>query len=168
MRRRDIVRLILASGAVAPLAALGARLPPVNGHTVNLPAAEDLHADGERSTREGIPLLLFFDRWDCPYCDRALHGFLVPMATGEEWRGRAIYRQVEVDKPLPLVDFSGERTTHRALAQRYEVKLTPTIHLVNARGERLGKPLVGLMTPDFYGGYIEQAITDATARLRTT
>lgn len=143
------------------------KLPRVDGHSVNLPLARDLHADGERSAREKIPVLLFFDLWDCPYCDRALREFLVPMAIGEEWRTRAIYRQVEIDRNDPVVDFAGGSTTHRALATSYKVKFTPTLHLLNARGEQLGTPVIGLMTPDFYGAYIEQAISEATRKLQT-
>jgi thioredoxin-related protein len=143
------------------------RLPRVNGHSVNLPPAQDLHADARRSTEQRIPILLFFDLWDCPYCDRALHEFLVPMASGEEWRARAIYRQIEIDKTDALVDFNGDTTTHRAVAERFHIKVTPTIYVVDAHGQPLGKPLVGLMTPDFYGAYLEQAINDATAKLKS-
>jgi hypothetical protein len=187
--RRRILGWILASGALVPMlrataqpapadAALGTdidewtsapsreRPARVNGHTVNLPIATDLHADGERCARERIPILLFFDLWDCPYCDRALHEFLVPMANGSEWGSRAIYRQIEIDKTDALTDFNGDKTTYRAVAQRFKVKVTPTIHVVDAKGVTLGKPLVGLMTPDFYGGYLEQAINEATARLK--
>jgi len=191
LSRRRLLRWILASGAIVPWlvraqtapvgdgteidefsmeavppAAKPPKLPRVNGHAVNLPAARALNADGERSARERIPVLLFFDLWDCPYCDRALQQFLVPMASGDDWGSRAIYRQVEIDKLDPLVDFNGEKTTHRALAKRYDIKVTPTIYLVDARGEPLGKPLLGLMTPDFYGAYLEQAITDAGAKLK--
>ena len=154
--------------AISPAGASPARtkLPRVDGHAVNLPRATDLHADGERSAREKIPVLLFFDLWDCPYCDRALREFLVPMANGSEWGSRAIYRQIEIDKMLPLVDFAGGTTTHRDLAKAYGVRYTPTLHLLNGRGETLGKPLVGLMTPDFYGAYLEQAISEATRKLQ--
>lgn len=141
-------------------------LPRVNGHSVNLPPARNLRADARRSSEERIPILLFFDLWDCPYCDRALHQFLVPMASGDEWGARAIYRQIEIDKTDPLVDFNGEKTTHRALAERFHIKVTPTIHVVDARGEPLGKPLLGLMNPDFYAAYLEQAINDAAAKLK--
>ena len=34
------------------------------------------------------------------------------------------------------------------------------------RGNPLGQPLVGLMTVDFYGAYLEEAISAATTRLR--
>lgn len=168
MQRRRILQSILACAAGAAALRPRAASPAPKGHTVNLPAAQDLHADGAISARDGVPVLLFFDRGDCPYCERALREFLVPMATGDDWRGRAIYRQVEIDQTEPLVDFAGAMTTHRAFAQRHRIELTPTIYLVDSTGAALGKPLVGLMTPDFYGAYLEDAIASAAARLRAT
>ncbi|MEP6658041.1 MAG: thioredoxin fold domain-containing protein [Betaproteobacteria bacterium] len=136
------------------------------GHRFNLPAAHDLGSDGIRSAAERIPVLLFFDRSDCPYCERALREFLVPMANNAEWAARAVYRQVEIDGAEPLVDFAGTPTTHREFAGRHHIRLTPTIYVVDGHGNPLGRPLVGLMTVDFYGAYLEEAISAATARLR--
>lgn len=44
--------------------------------------------------------------------------------------------------------------------------MTSAIHVVDGRGNALRRPLVGLMTVDFYGAYLEQAIDAATTRLR--
>ncbi len=166
--RRRVLRGILACAVVVPAgAALGQRnTAPANAHAQNLPLARDLAADAREVRSERVPVLLFFDRFDCPYCERALREFLVPMAGGEDWRDKAIYRQVEIDQALPLVDFAGGSTTHRAFARRHKIDLTPTIYLVDAAGTPLGKPLVGLTTPDFYGAYLEDAIHAATSRLR--
>lgn len=163
--RRRVLRSILACALGAPaLTAAAVRAPA--GHRFNLPIAQDLAQDGARSAAEHIPVLLFFDRSDCPYCERALREFLVPMAKSPEWGGRAVYRQVEIDRGDALIDFSGQRTTHRDLANRHRIRLTPTIFVVDGQGNPLGRPLVGLMTVDFYGAYLERAIEDATGRLR--
>jgi thioredoxin-related protein len=163
-RRRAIVQGILACG----LAGLGGvSAPPARAaHAKNLPPAKDLRADGAASTRDRLPVLLFFDRDDCPYCERALRQYLVPMSAESPWKDRAIYRQVEIDQALPLIDFDGTATTHRAFAERYKVTLTPTIVMVDSSGVALGPPLVGLMTPDFYAAYVEKAIEGAGERLR--
>ena len=135
-------------------------------HAVNLPAASDLHRDATSSVRERVPILLFFDRGDCPYCERALREYLVPMSRDEKWRERAIYRQIEVDRELPLTDFDGTPTTHRAFAARYRAALTPTVMIVDGRGEKIGDALIGLMTPDFYAAYLENAVTAGVKQLR--
>ena len=162
-RRRAIVQAILAWGlaGLGGATALSARAV----HTKNLPLAKDLQADGT-SAHGRLPVLLFFDRDDCPYCERALRQYLVPMSDEAPWKDRAIYRQVEIDQARPLIDFAGTATTHRAFAGRYKVALTPTIVMVDGKGDALGAPLVGLMTPDFYAAYVEKAIDEAVQRLR--
>lgn len=170
--RRRVLQSILACAAL-PFAARahaqgGTRASdPSSGarHAKNLPMAVDLAQDGVSSRSRAVPILLFFDRQDCPYCEQALREFLVPMANGEEWRDRALYRQVEIDQALPLKAFDGSATSHRAFAAEHRIELTPTIWMVDATGASLGKPLVGLMTLDFYGAYLEGAINDAAAKL---
>ena len=164
--RRATLRRILAcalagaGGSTAPAAAR-ADTP----HRFNLPLAQDLAADAAASTRDRIPIFLFLDRYDCPYCERALAQFVVPMSKERPWRDRAIFRQVEIDQPLPLVDFDGSATTHRALAARYRVALTPTIVVVDGAGTVVGGPVVGLLTADFYAAYLENAIEAGRRKL---
>ncbi len=88
------------------------------------------------------------------------------MSRDDAWRARAIYRQIEINRPLPLTDFDGKVTSHRAFAARYRVALTPTIVLVDSAGNPLGDALVGLLTPDFYAAYLESAIEAARKGLR--
>ena len=113
-----------------------------------------------------IPIFLFLDRYDCPYCERALAQYVVPMARDMPWRDRALFRQVEIDQPLPLVDFDGSATTHRSLAARYRVTLTPTVVVVSGTGTIIGGPVIGLPAADFYAAYLERAIDDGRAKLR--
>ena len=171
--RRKALREILACGLVATGAlasttvyAASASMSARGKHRINLPEASDLQRDAAASERDRIPILLFFDRGDCPYCERALREYLVPMSRDEKWRGRAIYRQVEVDRELPLIDFDGTRTTHGAFAARYRAVLTPTVMVVDGRGQKIGDALIGLITPDFYAAYLENAIDAAVKQLR--
>jgi len=174
--RRDVLRRILASGVLAlgPARAFaqapksrassaGTGRPPVR-RVAELPRASDLAADAAASRRERLPILLFFDRDECPYCEQALREYLVPFSR-EEWKGKAVFRQVGIDRRDPVVDFAGVRTTHQALAERYGVFLSPTVLIVDAKGNRLAEPIVGLLTVDFYGAYIDNALKAARGRL---
>ena len=134
-------------------------------HAFNLPPAVDLQADAANAKAKGVPILLFFDRDDCPYCERALREFLVPMSKDPQWGAQAIYRQVEIDRPKLLVDFNGAKTTHADYARGFSIRLTPTIVMVGPHGETLGDPLVGLLTVDFYSAYLEDTITRAREKL---
>lgn len=167
--RRTVLRAILACALLASgTAAVRAIAQQRAGHALDLPAARDLAADAAASAREAIPILLFFDRQDCPYCERALTRFVVPMSNEAPWRERALYRQIEIDQPLELVDFDGGVTTHARLAARYGVSLTPTVIVVDGRGGVIGTPIVGLLTADFYVAYLERAIDAGVAKLRAT
>ncbi|UCE90318.1 MAG: hypothetical protein JSW10_05755, partial [Pseudomonadota bacterium] len=51
-------------------------------------------------------------------------------------------------------------------AQRYSAFVMPTVVLVDHRGRELAPRLVGVTTPDFYGGDLDDAIDTALGRLR--
>jgi hypothetical protein len=172
-RRRTIAAILaFALGAALPAnAQVGTRAdaPPRTPRRPRrhaLPQATDLAADAAESRRRRVPILLMFDRDDCPYCERALREHLVPMSVEAPWRDDALFRQVEVDKPTPAIDFDGRATTHRALAARYGATLTPTIVVVDATGAPLVDPVVGLLTADFYGAYLDAALKQGLAKVR--
>src|SRR4051812_3067870 len=54
----------------------------------SLPAAVDLAADGNVAREKKVPVLLFFNRVGCPYCERALREYLKPMERNPETSGR--------------------------------------------------------------------------------
>lgn len=171
--RRMTLRAILAFGLPATasgVAAQRASAPGVGGPPLargaELPLARNLATDGAAALRERTPIVLFFDRDNCPYCERALREYLVPISREGRWRTDATFRQVEIDRTLPVVDFAGTATTHRELAARYSVQLSPTVLVVDARGEPLGAPIIGLLTVDFYGAYLENAFEAGIERVR--
>ena len=131
-----------------------------------LPAATNLAADAGALRQRQVPIVLFFNRVGCPYCERALREYLTPMQRDPAYASRAMLRQVEIDKRIPLTDFAGKPTTHRELASRYKVTLTPTIWFVDGEGTALAPPIVGLPTPDFFQAYLDRAIDDAQAKLK--
>ena len=171
-RRRRMLRAILALALATP----AARAPAQSGTRVDraarrtrrhaLPPAADLAADAAASRARRVPILLLFDREDCPYCERALREHLVPMSREAPWRDDALFRQVEVNRDTPLVAFDGGATTHRQLASRYGATLTPTVVVVDAAGAPLADPVVGLLTADFYGAYLDAALRSGLAKLR--
>ena len=131
-----------------------------------LTEADDLAAAGAFAKERKVPVLLFFNRVGCPYCERALREFLVPMEKDPANAGRVVFRQVEINKQDKMVDFKGDVTTHRKFAQRYKIRLTPTIWFVDGDGNPLAEAIVGLRTPDYYGYYLEQAIDESLKKIR--
>ena len=156
-----MVAAILACAFLVSTGAAGAERV-----AAKLPGAGDLKADGVDARERHVPILLFFNRAGCVYCERALREYLTPMQGDPAYAGRVLFRQVEIDKPLRLVDFAGRATTHRDFAARYRIRLTPTIWFVDGEGTALAEPIVGLPTIDFFGAYLDQRIGDSLAKLR--
>jgi hypothetical protein len=166
---------ILASGvataAPAPVRAQGASAPddgrgrkPIP-RKAELPPAKDLAADAAASRKGKLPILLFFDRDECPYCERALREYIVPFSR-EEWKDRALFRQVAIDRTLPVRDFDGRVITHKVLAERYGAVFSPTVVVIDGRGQKLAEPIIGLTTLDFYGAYVQNALAAGARKLR--
>ena len=78
------------------------------------PPAQDL-----RREASGGAVLVLFSLPGCRYCDevRALH--LRPLLRDPQLRDRVAIREVDLSSDAPIVDFTGERTTHRAFARRH-------------------------------------------------
>lgn len=131
-----------------------------------LTLATDLAADGRRARDNGIPVVLLFSRAGCSWCDKARREHVNAMAASPA--AGAVFRQVNLDRDKPLIDFAGQRSTHRALARRHDVRMTPTLLFLDSAGRPLAEPIVGYRLPEFYGTLIEDAIEDSRARMQAT
>lgn len=78
------------------------------------------------------------------------------------------FRQVTVDDGKSLVDFDGKTVENIAFAQKRKGTFTPTVMLVDDKGQLLGDPIVGISNFDFYGAYVDalakKAIDEVRAR----
>lgn len=157
---KTLARLMLAAIlAWCPGWALAA--PSFGPAPAPVPVALDLQMDAAAADAMGGALLLVFVREQCPYCEIVLKEFLNPMSRNPNYVNRVVMRRIAVGESLPLRDFRGEWTTHGRFAQGYGIRFTPIVQMFGMRGALLGKPLVGLMTRDYYGDYIDQAIDKA-------
>ena len=129
-----------------------------------LQPAADLQADAREARRSGIPLLIFYSLKGCPYCEVIRASHLLPMQ-GER-PAKVVIRQVNLTDATPLRDFAGRLTTHREYSRAQQITFAPVVLLVDDNGKSLVEPLKGAMLPDFYGAFLDEAITAATARLR--
>jgi thioredoxin-related protein len=148
---------ILAWLAMAP--ALGAPPP--------LTLASDLAADGRQAGGDKTPVVILFSRARCGWCDKARREHVNAMAANAtNAAAGAIFRQVDMDRDTPLVDFAGRRTSHRAFAAAHRVRMTPTLMFFGGDGATLAGAIVGYRLPEFYGTLIEDAVEDSRNQLR--
>ena len=131
-----------------------------------LPPLQDLQADASQSRRSGLPIVLFFYSHTCPYCRVVEQDYLQWVVKDNERQPRILLRAVDINADTPITNFDGSRTGMRALARAQGVRLVPHLRFVGPAGEGLAPDLIGVSIPDYYAGYLEEAIQQAVEQLR--
>ena len=132
----------------------------------DLPAAQDLRADAEKAARAGGPLIVIYSRKDCKYCETVKRDYLKPLAANPRYRDKLVVRQINQDSDAQLVDFRGEATTHARFAGSEKIKLVPVVAFYGPQGKQLAEPIVGARLPDFYPGYLEDAVEKSSLAIK--
>ncbi len=132
----------------------------------DLPPAQDLRAEAERAARAGAPLIVVFSRKDCKYCETVKRDYLKPLAADARHHDRVVVRQINQDSDAALLDFHGEATTHAQFARAEKIKLVPVVAFYGPQGRRLAEPIIGARLPDFYPGYLQDAIEKSALALK--
>ena len=131
-----------------------------------LPVAQNFKTDGEAAAASHKPILIFFNLTGCHYCRGALREVIVPMFRNAEWRAAMEFRQVTVDDGKSLVDFNGKTIENITFARNRKGTFTPTVMLVDDKGQLLGDPIVGISNFDFYGAYVDALAKKAIEEMR--
>ncbi len=172
---RGLIFLIIALGfssafsaaPPAPVAEAPKQLEPGSREWERiLPVAQNFKADGEAAAASHKPILIFFNLTGCHYCRGALREVIVPMFRNAEWRAAIEFRQVTVDDGKTLVDFDGKTIESIAFARNRKGTFTPTVMLVDDKGQSLGDPIVGISNFDFYGAYVDGLAKKAIDEMR--
>ena len=125
----------------------------------------DLSRAAALSRQQHVPLMLMFSAKGCSYCTVLEDDFLRPMLLSGDYTEKVLIRKVDVDAGN-LRDFDGQPIASAALAARYKVVVTPTLVFVDPQGRQLAQRMVGLSTPDMYGGYLDETINVALGRFK--
>jgi thioredoxin-related protein len=131
----------------------------------DVPLAVELHREGRKAEQACIPLLLEFAADECEYCTLLEEEILKPTLLNREYDRRVLMRKLVVDRFHKLRDFDGSPVSASELASRYKVFVTPTLLFVDSHGLELAERMVGVMTLEFYGGYLDQALEASRSKL---
>lgn len=131
-----------------------------------LTAASDLRAEAEQAARHGGPLIVMYSRADCRFCEAIRRDYLKPLANDPQRKAQLLVRQINQDSDAPLTGFRGEATTHARLAASEKIKLVPVVAFYGPNGRRLAEPIIGVRLPDFYQGYLDDAIEQSRQALK--
>ena len=116
---------------------------------------DDWSAEAAEARRFGTPILILFSDEDCGYCERLKKDVLEPLVRGKELRSFARIRELDIDRGGKIRDFDGEKIRTRIFVNRYDIYATPTLMLVDNRGNPLGTPIVGFNSREDYIPYLE-------------
>lgn len=152
--------------AWALILACGLGLPGAAAAADGLTSARDFQADARAAAKRRVPILVLFSSPSCPYCDRVKREYLIPMYKDPAYRDRVVIREVSVDAATPLKGFNGNSTTQGAFSADHKVFMVPTVKVFDTRGEPAGDAIVGLLSPDYYFGYLENAIDEGVRKVR--
>ncbi len=116
---------------------------------------DDWSAEAAEARRFGTPVMILFSDKDCGYCDRLKKEVLEPLVKRGELRSFARIRELDIDRGGKIRDFDGEKIRTRIFVKRYGIYATPTLMLVDYRGNPLGTPVVGFNEREDYIPYLE-------------
>ncbi|MBC7381010.1 MAG: thioredoxin fold domain-containing protein [Burkholderiaceae bacterium] len=144
---------ILAGAVLSPAVALAA--------DTALPVPASLKEASRLAGARKEPLVLLVSLPGCPYCELVRRNYLLPM------RAEGLHAwQIDVtDRRHTVFDFQGRASSGAVLAAQFAATFTPTVLFFSAQGTELADRLVGVASADFYGGYLDDAISRARAAL---
>jgi thioredoxin-related protein len=124
--------------------------------------AENLAQDANLARDAEKPIIFFVTADHCPYCEQLREEYF-QFSTSDD---RFILRELELDEFHDVIDFSGSKSNHQLLADRYNISLTPTVAFVGPDGEELTDAIIGVLTMDFYNHYFEKALDESISQLK--
>jgi len=161
-----MLRRLLATSLLPLLLTLPLSTASQAAPAYKVPRTTDLRADGRLAQEKNLPLLIMFSQDGCSYCDQVREQFLEPMRKSGEYTDRVIMRIIKVDRFAEIRDFDGRMREPSDIATQYRASVTPTVIFVDYRGHELAERVLGITTPAFYGGELDDAIEVSLQRLR--
>jgi thioredoxin-related protein len=122
-----------------------------------LPSPASLIDAARAAIAKREPFVVLVSLLGCPYCEMVRRNYLAPMRT----EGLSAWQIDVTDRQHAIVDFSGERSNGEALAGKWKADLTPTVLFFDARGTEIAPRIVGVASVDFYGRFLDEAISMA-------
>ena len=133
---------------------------------VTIPPLADFCADLDAVHKTGRPLLLIFSAEHCFFCERLKESIIEPMLRSGDYDDRVIIRVTELDGYETIACVDGKPMAASELANRYDVRVTPTVLILGPDGKELAPRQLGINNEDYYGAYLDEAIAQAIETLR--
>lgn len=123
--------------------------------------ANDFQALQKEMQDRKLPLLLEFRADYCGYCRQLEETYLNHMVGSGDYDKRILIRSFTLGKSDTITGFNGDKTDADSFAAQYHAAVTPTLVFLDSNGKEVAEVLQGYNSPDFYGAYLESAISAA-------
>ena len=85
------------------------------------------------------------------------------MMLSGEYSETLVIQEMMMEPDSAIVDFNGSPSSTSAVAERYGVRIAPTVLLLSPGGRPLASPIIGINTSEMYGHYLDEAIAGAAS-----
>lgn len=126
----------------------------------------DIRETARLAKTSNLPILMMFGTDECPYCQLLKEDFLIPMIISGDYTDKVILREVHVASRSDIIDFSGKNISISDFAERYKVRLFPTMVFIDTNGQVLVNNIIGITTPSLFGGTLDDHIDRAFSLVR--
>lgn len=124
----------------------------------------NLQAISTLAAEKNLPVMMFFAAEDCEFCDALEADYLGAMSLAAEYSDKVIIRKVMIDSYDNIYDFKGKNVSAEDFSSQFKVRVTPTLMLVNHRGDELTKKIIGYNRSGLFGAYLDDAIDTAVKK----
>jgi len=128
---------------------------------VRVPLARDFEADARAGLISNTVILLYFSSPDCRYCMKLEEAVLKPMLKSGDYDSQVLLRKINWRSSAMVKDFFGQSVSLHFLAERYAVKVTPTLVFVGRDGREVAPRILGFQSADFFWFYLDQRIAQS-------
>ncbi|PCJ85772.1 MAG: hypothetical protein COA54_10240 [Thiotrichaceae bacterium] len=125
---------------------------------VQISSLRDFSALSKDAARNNKIIMLEVSASYCDYCRVLEEEIIKPMLRSGDYTKNVLIRQLEIDDIYLIRTISGSKITPSELAEKYKIKITPTLLFLDSDGHEVSKRILGVYSLDFYGGYVDEAI----------
>ena len=129
--------------------------------TPSIEVVSDLRTLKQQVDSARLPVVLLLATEDCSYCEAIKDNYLLPMAMSDEYKSKALIRQLYFEDFSYVRDLNGELVGGDQIGLQYRVEVIPTILFIDADGKELADRIIGLTNIDFFGSLLEERIKQA-------
>ncbi|PHS15656.1 MAG: hypothetical protein COA86_13315 [Kangiella sp.] len=111
-------------------------------------------------------IILYVSSPFCPYCKKLEEEILTPMLKSGDYTDKALLRKFTIDSKQSITNFQGKSQYPKSLMNQYQVKVTPTLLFLDAKGNQLSEAIIGYSNDEFFWYYLDMAIEKSNQQLK--